>query len=88
MIAVFILALILLIYTTYAAIKASSLNLHLEYWAYVNTLIMNIYLVVPSFVAIYAGAAASEEGKKLSNLIGKYSNICQSDSNFLRVTKV
>lgn len=87
MIVVFMSALILEVFTIYFAIKVTSLDLKIEYWVYWNLTFWNLFMTLPSVIAIYAGALARAEGRKLCNLVGEYSNFCQNDSTLLKVNR-
>lgn len=76
MIAVFLPAMMLQVFTIYLVIKALALDLPIETWAYFDFTFWNLCLVFPSLVVIYAGATASSKGRKLSNNVGKYLNNC------------
>lgn len=85
MIAVFIPALMLEIFTTYFVIKIMLLNLSVELWAIFDFLIWNLFLVVPTIVAIFFGERTNQELRKLSKYLEKYSNYCCDNVTFQRV---
>jgi hypothetical protein len=85
MLAVFIPALILEVFTTYFIIKTISFKLPIDAMAYLNYFLWNLFLVVPSLVAVYIGAVTTSQGRRLPNQIGKYSNYCNHTENFHRV---
>lgn len=86
MVAVFIPALILEIFTTYFIIKTVTQKLSIEIWIWGDFILWNVYLVVPKFVAICLGAITKSEGQKLSNQLGKSSNFCCDVESLQRVS--
>lgn len=80
MIAVFIPALILTIFTLYFVIKSIFLNLPISPYIYVDFFFWNFFLVGPALAAIYIGAVTTKQGQNLRNHIGKYSNGCNDDT--------
>lgn len=85
MIVVFIPALILEVFSTFFIVKIMIYNFIQEFFEYFDFLIWNLFLVVPSFFAIYIGAATVNKRRELSNHIEKYSNYCNDDGTLLRV---
>lgn len=79
MIAVFLPALMLQVFTIYFIIKMFALSLTVRTWTFIDFPYWISTLVVPTFVVIYFGSTTSDKGRKLSNNIGKYLNSCDDD---------
>lgn len=86
MIAVFIPSLMLEVYTTYFIIKVFSQNLSIDLAVYIDIMLWNIVLVVPTFFAIAISNETSRASKVLKNYIEKYSNYSIDDSTLQRVS--
>lgn len=85
MIALFPPALILEVFTTYSVIKASMKEISVSLVTKVDFSLWNLFLVVPTFVAIYVSANALSSGRILRNLIENYSNYCNDENVFQKV---
>jgi hypothetical protein len=79
-------ALISEIFAIYLIIKAVTFNEIVQNWMYLDFSIWLLFVVVPSIVAIYSAAGTTSCGKKLGNLLGKYSNYCKDDAVSIKVT--
>lgn len=88
MIAAFIPAMMLEVFTTYFLIKVYIQNLPIDLTVYIDLFLWNFVLVVPNFFVIAISDTTSKAGKVLINHIEKYANYSNDDSVFLRVLRV
>lgn len=86
-VAVFVSAIILKIFTIYFIIKIVTLDLNIDYWSGSFLSLWNMFIVIPSIFAIYLSAITTDQGRKLFKEIGKYSNFCNNDGTLNRVRK-
>lgn len=85
MIAVFIPALILEIFTAYCAIKVLIFNSPVKTYVFTNIAAWNVFFVLPTIVVIYFCESTVGEGRNLKKCVEKYLNYCGDDITFLRV---
>lgn len=78
MIAVFIPALMLEVFSTYFLIKVTSNVLPVKLITFVDIFLWNLFLVVPTMIAIFIGESTKNEARKLMNFLGKFSNYCDN----------
>lgn len=86
MMAVFLPALILEVFSIYSIMKDFIYNLSLSFWIYFDFVTWNLFLVAPMIVVICIGATTIAKGKEFGNYIGKYSNFCVDDVAVHRVS--
>lgn len=79
MIAVFVPALMLQIFTTYFIIKVIIFGLPVSLFTFFDFFFWNAFLVGPVTLVIYFGSMATSKGRKLSSCIGKFSNYISDD---------
>lgn len=73
--------------TVYFFIKAIALKLPIQTVTWIDFVIMSLFLVAPSFFAIFYGGITKSEGQKLGNQLGKYSNCCSDLESLQRVSR-
>lgn len=86
MIFVFLPALLLQVFTTYFVIKVFALKLTPETWIYFDFPLWILFLVFPTYLALYFGSATTNKGRKFCNKIGKYLSSCTDNENSQKVT--
>lgn len=82
MVVVFVPALMLEVFTIYFAVTAFTSNLPVRTWGYCDFAFWNMTLVAPTIAAIHIGGVTAQEGKKLRNAVGEYSNNCDDVETF------
>lgn len=85
MIAVYLPALVMEIYSIYYTIRVVAFKLPVLHYTLIELCSINSTIVLPSLIAIYVASQVTRRGKLVSNLIGKYSNDCEDISNLLKV---
>lgn len=85
LIAVFMPALVLEIFTAYTAIKASLKTIPIGFLTCMDIFILNVYLVGPTIVAIYASVRSKKSGESLKNYIETASNYSENSFIFHKV---
>lgn len=79
MVAVFLSAMVLEVFTVYIIVKLFAYDLKLELLPQFEVLVWNLLLVFPKFLAIYIAAATTGKAQDLNDLVEKYSNHCNDD---------
>lgn len=82
MIAVYMPALILEVFTAYSAIKDLTTGIPVSWLTWIEFLLCNIFLVLPSFIAIYVSASSTNLCQSLKKHIETSSNYFQDDVTF------
>jgi hypothetical protein len=85
MIAVYIPALSTELFTIFYVIKSVTLEKSIGLWAIIDLCLWNIFLSVPSIVAIFYGENVIRSNQSLKELISKYSNTCSDDESIQKV---
>lgn len=87
MIAVFITALMLEVFTVYFIIKALAMDLPIGLVVSFDFAIWNLFLSLPTIVAIYAGSTALSKAQSLCSYVGKYANFSNDEICSLKVRR-
>lgn len=79
MVAVFLSAMVLEVFTVYVLVKFFAYDLRWEPLSQFEMFIWNLLLVFPKFLGIYIAAETTGKAQDLNDLVEKYSNHCNDD---------
>jgi hypothetical protein len=85
MISAFVSALILEIFATSFVVLVVAYDRRTEIENFSDFIVWNIFLIIPSIIAIYIGSGVTEKGNQFAVLVGKYANQCDDEISHRKV---
>jgi hypothetical protein len=86
MILVFISALVLKIYATSFVVLLVACNSSTNFRNFLDFILFNMLIAVPSIIAIYMGYRVSIRGNQFAAYVGKYASHCDDEISYRKVS--